>query len=475
MLSFAALCTTIYLLMMGWYNVLTLDDYGCIADVDNYGVFGYVQNMYMTWQGRWSAFLIDAIYYKVWGHASNLVTFTMFQLVIGYITVYYILKKTISVQRDIVLASVSVLLVNLSILALQEISTFYWLCCPHYILCVWAFIWLCYLLFSPKDYQWWHIILTIFLSLYLSGIAETFTPLVIMILGIKWLFNIFKEKRYNFVQQPNDRYLTISLLVLVAGFLIMVLAPGNASRIDSMSNNSFIGHFVLSSFLTKWCKATAILFLRFISKSLYYMAICIIAMWMGYIYRENAILEAVVLDVKKAIYLSILLVLFFAISVAPCVYAMGWYAPPRSFSYMSFVFAFYAMWLGLSIGYKIRRVIILECAMILTTAAVSICAIAWCVQEQSTLSEYYAWVTKCQKEIRVKAQEGDDTPYMIRNYKYPAHLNTYSQLCKKIKKNRIEYQYPYMIFEVDKDPSSWKNQGLNQYYHANFEIIAEYE
>jgi hypothetical protein len=64
---------------------------------------------------------------------------------------------------------------------------------------------------------------------------------------------------------------------------------------------------------------------------------------------------------------------------------------------------------------------------------------------------------------------------MIRNYKYPVHLNTYSQLCKMVGKNRIEYQYPYMIFEVDKDHSSWKNQGLNQYYHANFEIIAEYE
>ena len=474
MLCIAALSTTVYLLMLGWYNVLTLDDYGCVADVDEMGMFGYVQNMYMTWQGRWSAFLVDAIYYKIWGHASNLVTFTMFQLAIGYATVYYLLRKIILEQSKIILASVSILFVNLSILALQEISTFYWLCCPHYIICVWAFIWLCYLLFLIKDYRWWHIISIVLLSLYLSGIAETFTPLVIMVLGIKWLFNIFQEKRYNFVQQSNDRYLTISLLVLVAGFLIMVLAPGNATRVDSMSNNSFIGHFALSSFLFKWAKATAILFLRFISKSLYYIAIGIIAMWMGYKHQNNPQLSAIVLDAKKAIYLSIALVLFFLIAVAPCVYAMGWYAPPRSFSYMSFVFAFYAVWIGLSIGYQIKKGILVESAVILASALISVFAVVWSIQEQPALSAYYSWVADCQNDIREKVQNGDNTPYVIRNHVFPSKLNTYSRMCRMVGKNRVEYQYPYMIFEVDNDPSHWKNQGLNQYYHANFIIIAEY-
>ena len=475
MLCFVALCSAIYLLMLGWYNVLTLDDYSSVASVDERGALGYVQNMYMTWQGRWSAFLIDAIYYKIWGHASNLVTFTMLQLAIGYVTVYYLFRKIIQEKNTIVLASISVLFVNLSILALQEISTFYWLCCPHYIVCVWAFIWLCILLFLIKDYQWWHIIPIVLLSLYLSGIAETFTPLVIMVLGIKWLFHIFKEKRYNIFRQLNDRYLTISLLILVAGFLIMVFAPGNAARVDSMSNNSFIGHFVLSKFLLKWCKATVILFLRFISKSLYYVAIGIIATWIGYRHRNNLNLAAIVLDAKKVMCLSISLVLFFVISVAPCIYAMGWYAPPRSFSYMSFVFAFYAAWVGVSIGYQIKKGILIESTVILTSALICVCTLGWSIQEQPGLSAYHSWVTDCQNDIRKKVQNRDDSPYVIRNHTFPSKLNTYSRMCRMMGKNRVEYQYPYMIFEVDKDPSHWKNQSLNQYYHANFEIKTIYE
>ena len=477
-LCIGGITSTIYLLLLGRYDVLTLDDYGCIADVDHIGVWGYVRSMYLHWQGRWSAFFVDAIYYKIWGHASNLITFTLFQLMIGYATVYLLLKKLFSTQHNVMLASNSVLFVNLSILSLQEISTFYWLCCPHYILCVWAFMWLCYLLFLVEQLKWWHGLLVVILSLYLSGIAETFTPLVIMVFGLKWLHNMVITKQYNMFKSTQDRYLTYTLIVLCAGLLAMVLAPGNAARIDQMSSNSMIGSFVLSTFCIKWCKATIILGLRFISKSLYYISITIIAAWMGYALRNNSKLADIALDWRKAIYVTLALLASFAISVAPCVYAMGWYAPPRSFSYMSFVFAFYAVWTGFSIGYNTKRPIVLERIAIIVALLLSVCSTIWIIREQPALSSYNAWVKKCQTEISQKVQKGDDTPYVIQNQSYPAELNTYAKMRTVLNKLRgsskkcIEYQYPYMLFEVDVDPTDWKNQGLNQYYNTDFEIIA---
>ena len=349
-LILSAVSTTVYLLMLGWYNVLTLDDYSCVANVDHAGVFGFVSEMYLFWQGRWSAFTVDALYYKIWGHASNLISFTLVQLFIGYVTVYCLAKKIIPEGTKVILSCSSIIFVNLALMALQEISTFYWLCCPHYILCVWAFMWLCNMLFLTNQYRWWHVLVIVIMSLYLSGLAETISPLVIMVLGIKWLYNIFKYKRYNFVKQPHDRYLTISLIVLCLGFLVMLFAPGNEHRADAMNNQGFMHNFVLSTFCYKWCKATAILFLRFVSKSLYYIAAAVVAAWIGYVYRTNSKLTAYALNVKQMAYLIGGLLLFFAISVAPCVFAMGWYAPPRSFSYMSFVFAFCAVWIGFSLG-----------------------------------------------------------------------------------------------------------------------------
>ena len=58
LLIIAAIATTVYLLMLGWYNTLTLDDYVWV-DIEERGVFKWMYNVYMTWEGRWSAFTID--------------------------------------------------------------------------------------------------------------------------------------------------------------------------------------------------------------------------------------------------------------------------------------------------------------------------------------------------------------------------------------------------------------------------------
>lgn len=467
----AAMVTTGYLLMLGWYNTMTLDDYAW-SDIDTRGVFNWTYHVYMTWEGRWSAFIVDACIWKIWAHASNMVLFTVLHLALGYVSTYYLLKKLFAkTSFDGVLLVFSILAVNLSILALQEISTLYWLCCPHYIMCVWAVMWLCNMLFLTDKFKWWHVLTIVVMSLYLSGLAETFTPLVIMVLGIAWLYNIFKQRRYNFVKESKDLYLTISLVILVVGFFFMVFAPGNSARVETMSENSFVGKFALGAFCYKWCKATVILGLRFISKILYYSAIAVIAAWVGYIYKDNEKVRALALNMKQVGLLTLTLVLFFAISVAPCVYAMGWYAPPRSFSYMSFVFAFYAVWIGFTVGANEQR----PAAAIIAVNAVAICisvlAIIWIVREQPIVAGYNAWVKECRADIQKKIEKNDKTPYVAQQYVFPAELNTYSRMCKMVGKKREEYQYPYMIFDLTTDPRHWKNSSLKHYMKADFDII----
>lgn len=466
----AALVTTFYLLMLGWYNTLTLDDYAW-SGIESRGIFKWMHNVYMTWEGRWSAFTIDACIWKLWAHANNLILFTVLHLAFGYVTTYYLLKKLFyKTSFDGLLLTFTILIVNLSILALQEISTFYWLCCPHYIMCVWAFIWLCNMLFLTEQYKWWHVLIIILTSLYLSGLAETFTPLVIMVLGLVWLYNIFKQKRYNFVKESKDLYLTISLIILVVGFLVMVFAPGNRIRIDAMSS-SMVDDFSIGAFCIKWCKATIVLALRFVSKALYYIAIAVIAAWIGYVYKDNEKVKAFALNIKQVGLLTLALVLFFAISVAPCVYAMGWYAPPRSFSYMSFVFAYYAIWIGLSFGAKLQRPAGTINVVNIVSICISVLSILWIVREQSIVSEYNAWVKECRSDIQKKIENQDKSPYIAKKYVFPAELNTYSRMCQLIRKNRVEYQYPYMIFDLTKDPNHWKNTSLKHYMHADFDII----
>ena len=334
-----------------------------------------------------------------------------------------------------------------------------------------AVMWLCNMLFLTDQFKWWHVLTIVVMSLYLSGLAETFTPLVIMVLGIVWLYNIVKQKRYNIVKEPKDLYLTISLVILVVGFLVMVFAPGNSARVETMSERSFVGNFALGAFCFKWCKATIILALRFVSKALYYIAIAIFAAWVGYVYKDNEKVKALALNIKQVALLTLALVAFFAISVAPCVYAMGWYAPPRSFSYMSFVFAFYSVWIGFTVGAKVQH----HAAAVVAVNAVAICisvlAVMWIVREQPIVAEYNTWVKECRADIQMKIDNHDNIPYVARSYEFPAELNTYSRMCMIVGKHREEYQYPYMIFDLTTNPKHWKNSSLKRYMNADFDII----
>ena len=67
----ATFCSTVYLLMLGWYNNFLLDDYGFIAETDRSGVLGMVHDMYYFQQSRFSAFLVLGGILKVWGHATK--------------------------------------------------------------------------------------------------------------------------------------------------------------------------------------------------------------------------------------------------------------------------------------------------------------------------------------------------------------------------------------------------------------------
>ena len=65
LISIAAICTTTYLLMLGWFNTLSLDDYGFVVDLSHYTPWEWTKFMYMTWQGRFSDFFVSGLIYNI--------------------------------------------------------------------------------------------------------------------------------------------------------------------------------------------------------------------------------------------------------------------------------------------------------------------------------------------------------------------------------------------------------------------------
>ena len=82
-LLIAAVVSSAYLLMLGWYNTLSLDDYGFVADIEEQGPWEFTKNMYLNWQGRFSAFFVSSYLMPIFGRMSNMLPYTVFQMAVG--------------------------------------------------------------------------------------------------------------------------------------------------------------------------------------------------------------------------------------------------------------------------------------------------------------------------------------------------------------------------------------------------------
>ena len=69
-LSLFAIASTAYLLMLGWNNALSLDDYGYVFLVENNGVLGMMRMAYQGWQCRFSTFFVNGLVFLLFGRVS---------------------------------------------------------------------------------------------------------------------------------------------------------------------------------------------------------------------------------------------------------------------------------------------------------------------------------------------------------------------------------------------------------------------
>ena len=135
-LSLFAIVSTSYLLMLGWNNALALDDYGYVYLVENNGVWGMMRMAYQGWQCRFSTFLVNGLFFLLFGRAKNLIGVTLLMLLGGWAVSCLLLsginrKYGLGIPKQ-VLALVSVITVNVGVVSFLEPATFFWLCALNY-------------------------------------------------------------------------------------------------------------------------------------------------------------------------------------------------------------------------------------------------------------------------------------------------------------------------------------------------------
>ena len=469
----AVISSTAYLLMLGWYNNLLLDDYGMVADVDVGGAYGLMKGAYFGWQSRFSAFYVLGCIFKIFGHVSNLIGYTILLLVLGYGTLYYALKNITRLTNKWLLFGSAILITNVSIMAYFEMSTFYWVCCAVYTLSTYAAIALFTAIFFNNGTLWTRWLIVVLCSLYISGGAENFTPVVIATLGLVLLYQMISNRTWRFGTNPQQQMIVASLMILCVGFLAVLLGPGTHNREASMSG--FAGNFAIIPYFVKLASALAVFTMRLLSRSLYY----ILLLPIGFIIGKNMKYSTQYSN-WKLILLSLGVVLgVIVLSVAASVYGMGWYSPLRSYSFVSFVLAAWFIYLGSVFGSRFSLLTI-DILVSLSSCLIVAYSLYYYRQEKPLVKNYHEQIVRRHEVIIDAIENNRKEVVVIKKIEYLHVPNTYALLRKVVNvvSNKTDAKisapneyFPYERYVLSCNPNDFRNKGVQRYYQATFDII----
>lgn len=476
----AIICSTAYLLMLGWYNTLLLDDYGFVADVDEGGAYGLMRNAYLYWQCRFSAFYVLGWMLKVWGHASNLIGYTILLLMLGYGSIYYVLRHITQITNKWLLVGSATLITNISVMAYLEMSTFYWVCCAVYTLSTYAAIVLLTAIFFSNGKLWGRWIAVIITSLYLCGGAENFTPLVIAALGVILLTQMIRSRSWIFWRTPKQQMIIASLVILCAGFMAVVLGPGTISRAThNGSADSFMSHLVIVPYVTQLIKASVVFWTRLLSRGLYYVLFFPIGMLIGAVMKQVG--YEPLRKLHTSVLLSVLVVfLLIELSLAASVFGTGWYASLRAYSFVSFIMAAFVVYCGAVCALCCNSQHTAVVCGVVTCILIAGMSISFFKQEQPLVADVRSQIESRHAQILEHKQSGRNEPIEIKEVQYPHIPNTYaimrSMINSALGHPNSEIAQPNEYFPYERYSLSWKtadfrNRGVQVYLRVDFDIV----
>jgi hypothetical protein len=479
-LIIANIFALVYLLFLGYYNSLLLDDYGMIDAVKEKGV-NFILDMYLRWLGRFGAYTINYVLFKIAPLLNNLLPLTILQLVLGYGCVYLLLRFVFDALNRSFVFLLSVTIFNLGVLGLLEFSTFYWVCASGYVTIASLTIALIPAVFDQKINKYIALVLILILSYFVGGGLETYTPLVIIGLGIVFLYRLKIIGLKSILRRRLDRQLIAALVLLSIFCLLMIIAPGNKVRMGADSQVQTTGFPLLMK--------TGFALIKFLfavgSKLIYFIASFPLFYWAGYqLQQKKFVLSCKYASKKQFIISCVLLLLFLYVAVLPIVYIMSVLIPSlRPYSYISFaMIAFFGYW-GVMLGYKQHHKKIL----ITTLLASCICIIGvscWRMNRDFHDAVYYHnEIENRLSQIQKLKDEGYEGVAYIEPIRAGDKLSLYSASWNFVKEKLkihpeqeglIQSSFPYELFSLSADSvGDWRNQQMKQYFDVQFDILSK--
>lgn len=337
-----------YILIIGYYNPIRVDDFCFLQIVKEYDVFSSLQYWYNNWQGRFMPQLFNNVIVLLYDNIGSTLPLTLFHLFLFTFSILRI-KNAIEISKNRRLPYEKIFFLNITFLlfaqvfiSLFEPSTFFWVNVSTM-----YFGGMCFFLFGlstiiKKSENWFSYFLICFSFLYVGSSSEHIGIIASTILLVILVVTIVRNGIVTTLENARNRKLLLATITCLIAFLIMFLAPGNNIRRSFFPEINFFESIPIS------VKSFIRLIFLIEAKLYYFLFLSLLFVWLGTFYRKK------IQEIRFIIYLLIsitLLIIFLFIMMIPTAYAISGLGPLRSLTYISFVLCFFSIITAFSFGY----------------------------------------------------------------------------------------------------------------------------
>jgi hypothetical protein len=348
----------IYLLLLGSLYMLAQDDHASLTYFHKYGFNSAFLYWYSHWTGRFTTIYFINSFYFIMEHGIPLLTYYAFILFILICGIYKLLRNAL-VYIAPALADEKALLVNaacfaglISVYSNFEFNTFYWLVASITYIGSIAFF-----LFGTgeaisKGSRPLSFLLVGISFIFVGGASENFAFTSIVLISLLFIFVVWNNRGSSFqtlLRMPIIQKTTLAIFVCGVAFLIMVVAPGNKVRMQTI-NMLFAGYKKVP---VPFGQLPGEVFLNY--KILLALVLAKLPLFLGALplfiafgALSKPVMNRTHLRNMWLIILSFCLLLF--VFITPTVYASASLGPPRSLSFVVFFSIILIACLGFVIG-----------------------------------------------------------------------------------------------------------------------------
>lgn len=319
----------VYWIELTIHYCLHYDDVHFMWKMRDVSIAEYVKEMYLTRGGNFIGYGLNGVIFTISNWLGFYQFWPMLFYILGILMTFFAFKDIVCSVNKWIFLLCAITLYNLYVLTSIDFAVFTWLCAMGYYLFAPA---LCLLLkyINTKEFSVIQWLVMIALSLFISGGAVSFSTLSFVVLFANGMI-LWGKHNWNIKETWKDerikKLLMITLLMLVV-FVVVVLAPGNYSRMENESdieqpNNLF--EFIIA------CGKCVGMFLYLTS---FYIPYYIIVIALGY-YFGNA-QPTTIKSFKGVLYICLVYLAYLLISVMPLAYLSNGFAIQRNYTQLTY-------------------------------------------------------------------------------------------------------------------------------------------